>query len=105
MSGLLDIREVVLDDWEILEEVIHAIGEHAGYLKEFHNDLIRIKIIDGKEIEEVPTKIVNILIENGYSKIRNWLVSGPIIDVEFSEDEVNGYLLWNQIHGGYQLSP
>ena len=96
MSGLLDIREVVLDDWEILEEVIQAIEEHAGYLKEFHNDLIRIKIIDGKEIEEVPTKILNILIENGYSKIRNWLVSGPIVDVEFSEDEVNGYLLWNQ---------
>ena len=96
MSGLLDIREIFLEDWDMLEEVVQAIGEHAGYLKEFHNDLIRIKIIDGRKINEVPSKIIDVLTNNGYCKIRNWLVSGPIVNVEFNEDEVYGYLLWNQ---------
>ena len=96
MSGLLDIREIFLEDWDILEEVVQAIRVHAEYLKEFHNDLVRIKIINGNEINKVSSEIVDVFTNNGYCKIRNWLISGPIVNMEFDDDEVRGYLFWKQ---------
>ena len=43
MSGLLDVREVVLNEDLGIEKFLDALDEFATYQENFHNNIIRVK--------------------------------------------------------------
>ncbi len=96
MSGLLDIREVVLDDNTKIGDFLDGLDEYSTYQENFHSNIIRVKAFASTKVEDLDTTIVKQFEEKGYQRIRNWLVKGPVINREYQEREIYGYLLWRQ---------
>jgi|TARA_B100000959_G_scaffold146779_1_gene154105 ATP-dependent Lhr-like helicase len=96
MSGLLDVREVILEDNTSISNFLDALDEFATYQENFHSNIIRVKAFASTKVEELDSNIIEQFIEKGYQRIRNWLVKGPVIKNEYQEREIYGYLLWQQ---------
>ena len=96
MSGLLDVREIVLDENIEIEAFLDALDEFAKYQENFHSNIIRIKVFAGTKVEELDSSIVERFEKKGYQRIRGWLVKGPVINRFYQEREIYGYLLWKQ---------
>jgi len=96
MSGLLDVREIILNDNIEIETFLDALDEFAKYQENFNSNIIRIKVFDGTKVEELDSLIVERFEKKGYQRIRKWLVKGPVINRSYQEREIYGYLLWKQ---------
>jgi len=96
MSGLLDIREVVLDENTKISDFLDGLDEFSTYQENFHSNIIRVKAFANTKVEDLDTSIVKQFEDKGYQRIRNWLVKGPVINREYQEREIYGYLLWRQ---------
>jgi len=96
MSGLLDVREIILDENIEIEAFLDALDEFAKYQENFHSNIIRIKVFAGTKVEELDPSIVERFENKGYQRIREWLVKGPVINRSYQEREIYGYLLWKQ---------
>ena len=96
MSGLLDIREVVLDENTKIGDFLDGLDEFSTYQENFHSNIIRVKAFANTKVEDLDTSIVKQFEDKGYQRIRNWLVKGPVINREYQEREIYGYLLWRQ---------
>jgi len=96
MSGLLDIREIVLDSEISIEDFTEALDEFATYQENFHSNIIRIKAFSGNKVKDLEPEIVKQFEEQGYQRIRDWLVKGPVINQSYQERDISGYLLWRQ---------
>ena len=96
MSGLLDVREVILEDNTSLPEFLDALDEFSTYQENFHSNIIRVKAFSSTKVEDLDDSIIEQFKNKGYQRIRNWLVKGPVIDREYQEREIYGYLLWRQ---------
>jgi ATP-dependent Lhr-like helicase len=96
MSGLLDVREIILDGNTPIGDFLDGLDEFATYQENFHSNIIRVKAFDSTKIEELDEKIIAQFELKGYQRIRNWLVKGPVIDRTYQEREIYGYLLWRQ---------
>jgi len=96
MSGLLDVREIILNDNIEIETFLDALDEFAKYQENFNSNIIRIKVFAGTKVEELDSLIVKRFEKKGYQRIREWLVKGPVINRSYQEREIYGYLLWKQ---------
>jgi len=96
MSGLLDIREVMLEPKISIDEFTEALDEYSRYQENFHSNVIRIKTFSGSKVDELDINIIKKFEKNGYQKIRNWLIKGPVINRSYQERDISGYLLWRQ---------
>jgi len=96
MSGLLDIREVVLDENTKISDFLDGLDEFSTYQENFHSNIIRVKAFANTKVEDLDKSIVKQFEDKGYQRIRNWLVKGPVINREYQEREIYGYLLWRQ---------
>ena len=96
MSGLLDIREVVLDENTKIGDFLDSLDEYSTYQENFHSNIIRVKAFASTKVEDLDTSIIKQFEDKGYQRIRNWLVKGPVINREYQEREIYGYLLWRQ---------
>jgi len=96
MSGLLDIREVVLDENTKISDFLDGLDEFSTYQENFHSNIIRVKAFASTRVEDLDTSIIKQFEDKGYQRIRNWLVKGPVINREYQEREIYGYLLWRQ---------
>ena len=96
MSGLLDVREIILDNTTPIGDFLDSLDEFATYQENFHSNIIRVKAFASTKIEDLDEKIIKQFEEKGYQRIRNWLVKGPVINRTYQEREIYGYLLWRQ---------
>jgi ATP-dependent Lhr-like helicase len=96
MSGLLDVREIILDNNTPIGDFLDSLDEFATYQENFHSNIIRVKAFASTKVEDLDNKIIKQFEEKGYQRIRNWLVKGPVINRTYQEREIYGYLLWRQ---------
>ena len=96
MSGLLDVREIVLNENISIGDFLEGLDEFSQYQENFHSNIIRIKVFDGTKVPDLDDNIIKQFLEKGYQKIRNWLVKGPVLDLSYQERDISGYLLWRQ---------
>lgn len=96
MSGCIEIREILMDDAKYLEELIEEFDHIMEYYGQMGVDIIRVKSVFGKSIDELDKKTLNIFMNHGYMKIQNMLVKGNVIPQTFSEDEVMAYIFYKQ---------
>ena len=87
MSGLLDVREVILEDNTSLPEFLDALEEFSTYQENFLSNIIRVKAFSSTKVEDLDDSIIEQFKNKGYQRIRNWLVKGPVIDREYQERE------------------
>ena len=88
MSGLLDEREIVLEDNTSISDFIDALDEFATYQENFNSNIIRVKAFSSTKVEDLDDKIIEQFEKKGYQRIRNWLVKGPVINKEYQEREI-----------------
>ncbi|MFO7619232.1 MAG: ATP-dependent helicase [Thermoplasmata archaeon] len=96
MSGCLDIREVMLDDTSMLPAFLKALDVFSWYFKQNLMGLIRLKRVLGRDIRELDPAERRIILGAGYREIREWLVKGPVEDLEITDKQFISYLLWKQ---------
>jgi len=96
MSGCMDIRDLTLEDSDLLAEFLDNLDEFAGFYAENYMDVIRVRGIFGKSIEELEPKFVKLFEEKGYKKVNEWLVKGNVMTFSISEEKLFSYLLWKQ---------
>jgi len=96
MSGLLDVREVVLNEELDIGNFLDALDEFATYQENFHSNIIRVKVFAGTRVEELDAAIIKKFERKGYHRVREWLVKGPVINLSYQKREIYGYVLWKQ---------
>ena len=96
MSGLLDVREIILNENVTIGEFLDGLDEFAQYQENFHSNIIRIKIFEGTKVPDLDETTIKQFLEKGYQKIKDWLIKGPVKDISYQERDISGYLLWRQ---------
>jgi ATP-dependent Lhr-like helicase len=96
MSGCLDIRELALDDQSLLPAFLESLDRFSQYYKKNLMGLIRFKRAFGKDARELDKAARQIFLDAGYREIREWLVKGPVEDIEMTDSQFLSYLLWKQ---------
>ncbi len=96
MSGCIDIRELVLDEPEMLPEVLGALDSFSVYYRRNLMGLIRFKRALGREVGELDEDSKKTFLDAGYREIREWLVKGPVENIIINDSQLISYLLWKQ---------
>ncbi|MCK4757761.1 MAG: winged helix DNA-binding domain-containing protein, partial [Thermoplasmata archaeon] len=96
MSGCLEIRELALDEPELLQKVLEALDNFAEFYRKNYLNVIRFTGALGKGVEELDKKALRAFKKAGYVRSRNWLLKGNVIDLELSDEQFVSYLLWKQ---------
>ena len=96
MSGLLDVREIILNENVTIGDFLDGLDEFARYQENFHSNIIRIKIFEGTKVPDLDETTIKQFLEKGYQRIKDWLIKGPVKDISYQERDISGYLLWRQ---------
>ena len=96
MSGLLDVREIVLNENVSIRDFLEGLDEFSQYQENFHSNIIRIKVFEGTKVPDLEQNIIEQFLKCGYQRIRDWLIKGPVLDISYQDRDISGYLLWRQ---------
>ena len=92
MSGVVDIREIMLDDPTLLEELLDELDREMTFYKQFGLEVLRIRRVFGRPVAELPAKLKNRFVKKGYHLVQDFLVKGTIVPRSFPRDNINAYL-------------
>ncbi|MCK5251451.1 MAG: winged helix DNA-binding domain-containing protein, partial [Thermoplasmata archaeon] len=96
MSGVVDIREVKLDDLNLLEELLDELDRQMTFYKQFGLEVIRIRGAFGRKVPDLPVKLRNRFIKKGYHLVQDFLAKGDMVPRSFPKENVYAYLFHKQ---------
>ncbi len=96
MSGVVDIREIKLDDLGLLEELLDELDRQMAFYKQFGLEVIRIRGAFGRSVKDLPVKLRNRFIKKGYHLVQDFLAKGDMVPRSFPRENVYAYLFHKQ---------
>ncbi len=96
MSGVVDIREILLDDLSILEELLDELDRQMAFYRQFGLEVIRIRSAFGRKVPDLPVKLRNRFIKKGYHLVQDFLAKGEMVPRSFPKENVYAYLFHKQ---------
>jgi Lhr-like helicase/DNA-binding Lrp family transcriptional regulator len=96
MSGVVDIREIKLDDLGLLEELLDELDRQMAFYRQFGLEVIRIRGAFGRKVTDLPVKLRNRFIKQGYHLVQDFLAKGDMIPRSFPRENVFSYLFHKQ---------
>ncbi len=94
MSGCIDIRQMILDEVSALPDVLRALDTFSIYYRKNLMDVIRIKNVIGSDVPDLEPDIIQIFENQGYIRVRDWLVKGNVVDTVVNESQFISYAVW-----------
>jgi len=96
MSGVVDIREIKLDDLNLLEELLDELDRQMAFYRQFGLEVIRIRAAFGRKVPDLPVKLRNRFIKKGYHLVQDFLAKGEMVPRSFPRENVYAYLFHKQ---------
>ena len=96
MSGVVDIREIKLDDLNLLEELLDELDRQMTFYRQFGLEVIRIRGAFGRKVPDLPVKLRNRFIKKGYHLVQDFLAKGDMVPRSFPRENVYAYLFHKQ---------
>ncbi len=96
MSGVVDIREIKLDDLSLLEELLDELDRQMAFYRQFGLEVIRIRGAFGRPVKELPVRLRNRFIKKGYNLVQDFLAKGDMVPRSFPRENVYAYLFHKQ---------
>jgi Lhr-like helicase/DNA-binding Lrp family transcriptional regulator len=96
MSGVVDIREIKLDDLSILEELLDELDRQMAFYRQFGLEVIRIRGAFGRKVPDLPVRLRNRFIKKGYHLVQDFLAKGDMVPRSFPRENVYAYLFHKQ---------
>ncbi len=96
MSGVVDIREIKLDDLGLLEELLDELDRQMAFYRQFGLEVIRIRGAFGRKVPDLPVKLRNRFIKKGYHLVQDFLAKGDMVPRSFPRENVYAYLFHKQ---------
>jgi Lhr-like helicase/DNA-binding Lrp family transcriptional regulator len=96
MSGVVDIREIKLDDLALLEELLDELDRQMAFYRQFGLEVIRIRGAFGRKVPDLPVKLRNRFIKKGYHLVQDFLAKGDMVPRSFPRENVYAYLFHKQ---------
>jgi ATP-dependent Lhr-like helicase len=96
MSGCMDIRDLTLEDVDLLPDLLDSLDDFASFYEENYMDVIRIKGVFGKSVNELEGKFKKLFKQKGYTSVNDWLVKGNVLTFNVNKKNLFSYLLWKQ---------
>lgn len=94
MSGCVEIREIELDDEELIPELIDALDHMMKFYNKKGVDILRITRAFGKDITE--SEHLNAFIDEGYHQIGGFIAKGKFEPLTFTKSQITSYIFWRQ---------
>lgn len=96
MSGCVEVRSLDLDDPSLLRPVLSDLDEMMRFYGMMGYEILRIREVLGKGVEELDEGSQLALLEAGYSRVGSFLAKGRFIPRRFSSGDLLAYVLWRQ---------
>jgi ATP-dependent Lhr-like helicase len=96
MSGVVDIREIRLDDLSVLEELLDELDRQMNFYRQFGLEVIRIRGAFGRKVADLPVRLRNRFIKKGYHLVQDFLAKGEMEPRSFPRENVYSYLFHKQ---------
>ena len=96
MSGVVDIREIQLDDLSLLEELLDELDRQMAFYRQFGLEVIRIRAAFGRPVNDLPVRLRNRFIKKGYHMVQGFLAKGDMVPRSFPRENVYAYLFHKQ---------
>jgi Lhr-like helicase/DNA-binding Lrp family transcriptional regulator len=96
MSGVVDIREILLDDPKHLEELLDELDRQMGFYSQFGLEVIRIRRAFGRPVAELPARLRNRFVKKGYNLVQDFFAKGEMVPRSFPRENVYSYLFHKQ---------
>ena len=88
LAGSVEIRELQLDDPEILGEVLESIDRIMPYYNSLGVEIVRIRSVFGKDVSELDAAIRSEVEAHGYVKANGMLVKGRLVTPSFDLPQI-----------------
>lgn len=96
MSGCIEARGLDLEDPSLLPDALEALDGMMSFYKMLGYDILRVKEVLGKSVEEIGGALADVLAKAGYHRIGAAFIKGDFVPKSFSQEDVLGYVLWRQ---------
>jgi len=96
MSGCVEVRALDLEDPSLLPDALMALDGIMSFYKMLGYDIVRVKEVLGKGVEEIEGDLADVLTHAGYHRIGAAFIKGEFVPRSFSQEDVLGYVLWRQ---------
>ncbi|MEM4729379.1 MAG: ATP-dependent helicase [Thermoplasmata archaeon] len=96
MSGCVDVRDISLDDTSLLPELLDELDFVMGYYRSMGTDIIRVRRVFGKSIDELERRHLDTFLSKGYQVVQGNLLKGEFVPNVFPKGKALAYLLWKQ---------
>ena len=96
MSGCIEVRALDLEDPSLLPDSLAALDELMTFYKMLGYDVLRIKEILGKGVDEIDGALESKLIRSGYHRIGSALIKGKFVPNTYRQEDLLRYVLWRQ---------
>jgi len=96
MSGCVEVRGIDLDDPDMLPQALGALEEVMRYDRLLGYDILRVKEVLGKGIDELTQESVKALEDAGFVRIGGLYAKGRLVPRSMSAQEVISYVFQRQ---------
>ncbi len=97
MSGVVDIREVLLDDPALLEELLDELERGMSFYGQFGLEVLRMRRAFGRAVTELPAQLKNRFVKKTFHLVQDFLVKGALVPRSFPRENLYAYL-FNKAH-------
>jgi ATP-dependent Lhr-like helicase len=96
MSGCVDVRELMLDDENLLPEFLEELDHVMDYYKSMGTDIIRVRQVMGKTVAQLQKSILDVFLARGYKVVQGNLVKGDFVANVVPRKSALAYLINKQ---------
>ena len=88
MAGSVEVREILLDDRELLGQLVDAIDDMMEFYNGLNVDIVRVRSVFGTDVGGMDSDLKQEFIGRGYAESNGMLVKGRLVTECFSLEEM-----------------
>jgi len=96
MSGCVDVRELLLDDWGLLPELLDELDGVMKYYRSMGTDIVRVRQVMGKPPAELEKGLLDVFLSKGYKLVQGFLLKGDFVPEVFTRHKALAYMFYKQ---------
>jgi len=96
LAGAVEIREIQLDDPELLGELADALDSMMKFYNEMGVEILRVRSVLGVPVDELDDKPLSRLREKGFAASNDMLVKGRLVTPTYELQEILGAVFSRQ---------
>lgn len=103
MAGCVEVRQLNLNEGTDIDTTLKAVSGLRSFYRQYGLDILRIREINGRSIDDLEEDILNACEAAGFRKLNGMLVAGDVLQGSFEKSRIVSLTLLKQ-HIEHQFS-